>query len=197
MKLSDFLEELNQWAEKAFGENAKRMIDSLLYAEVPPKLKRSVNMARLENGTYGEIVAHLEGELELNTLEESDDMPIANMASAFTKNSILLSNGINTNKDAHCSYCKATGHFYESFPKLKKKKELENKNGKKPQRQTYPECKKDFYVPNGHTLTTRPMIPPEKKRHPRSQVPQKQTLRANQLLAKTIQKTNFATTPNM
>ena len=63
MKLPDFLEELNQGAEKASGENAKSMIDSLLYAKLPPKLKRSVNMARLENGTYEEIVAHLEREL--------------------------------------------------------------------------------------------------------------------------------------
>ena len=140
MKLPDFLEELNQGAEKAFGENAKNMIDSLLYAKLPPKLKRSVNMARLENGTYEEIVAHLERELELNALEESDDLPIATMASASTSSNNLLSNGINTNKDAQCSYCKATGHFYKSCPKLKKKKELEDKNGKKPQRPTYPEC---------------------------------------------------------
>ena len=35
------------------------MIDTLLYAKLPPKLKRSVNMARLENGTYEEIIAHL------------------------------------------------------------------------------------------------------------------------------------------
>ena len=32
MKLPDFLEELNQGAEKAFGGNAQAMIDSLLYA---------------------------------------------------------------------------------------------------------------------------------------------------------------------
>ena len=107
--LPDFLEELNQGAEKSFGGNAKSMIDSLLYAKLPPKLKRSVNMARLENGTYEEIVAHLERELELNALEESDNLPIATIASASTNHSILLSNGINTNKDAQCSYCKATG----------------------------------------------------------------------------------------
>ena len=35
MKLPDFLEELNQGAEKAFGENAQAMIDSLLYAKLP------------------------------------------------------------------------------------------------------------------------------------------------------------------
>ena len=82
MKLPDFLEELNQAAEKAFRENAKSMIDSLLYAKLPPKLKKLVNMARLENGTYEEIVAHLERELELNALEESDDLPIATMTSS-------------------------------------------------------------------------------------------------------------------
>ena len=129
MKLPDFLVELNQGAEKTFGENAKSMIASSLYAKLPPKLKRSVNMARLENGTYKEIVAHLERELELNALEESDDLPTS------TKQSNLLSNGINTNKDAQCSYCKATGH-----PKLKKKKEMGEKDGKKTQRPFYPAC---------------------------------------------------------
>ena len=43
MKLPDFLEELNQGAEKAFGENAKSMIDSLLYAKLPPKLKLNLS----------------------------------------------------------------------------------------------------------------------------------------------------------
>ena len=44
-KLPDFLEALNRGAEKAFGDNAQNMIDSRLYAKLPPKLKRSVNMA--------------------------------------------------------------------------------------------------------------------------------------------------------
>ena len=140
MKLPDFLEDLNQGAEKAFGENAKSMIDSLLYAKLPPKLKRSVNMARLENGTYEEIVAHLERELELNALEESDDLPFATMTSSSGQERSLLSIGINTNKNNQCSYCKAENHFWKNCPKLKKKKESEAKNGKKPQRQTYPEC---------------------------------------------------------
>ena len=87
-----------------------------------------------------EIVAHLERELELNALEESDDLPMATMASASSKNSNLLSNGINTNKEAQCSCCKATGHYYKSCSTLKKKKEMEEKDGKKPQRPTYPPC---------------------------------------------------------
>ena len=140
MKMPDVLYELNQGAKKVFGVNAKSMIDNLLYAKLPPRLKRSVMMARLEKGTFEEIVAHLEIELELNALEESNDLPMATMASASTNTSNLLSNGNNTNKDAQCSYCKATGHYYKSCPKLKKKKELEDKNGKKTQRPTYPEC---------------------------------------------------------
>ena len=121
-KLPDFLEELNQGAEKAFGENAKSMIDSLLYAKLPPKLKRSVNMARLENGTYEEIVAHLERELELNALEESDDLPIATMDSASTSNRSLLSAGIDTNKEAQCAYCKGDWPFLQKLSKVEKEK---------------------------------------------------------------------------
>ena len=71
------------------------MIDNLLYAKPPPKPKTSVNMARLENLTYEEIVAHLEKQLKLNALEGSDDMPMATMASASDKTQNLLSNGPN------------------------------------------------------------------------------------------------------
>ena len=104
-RIARFLGRIEPRSRKSIGKTAKSMIDSLLYAKLPPKLKRSVNMARLEIGIYEEIVAHLERELELNALEESDDLPVATMASASTNNSNLLSNGINTNKDAQCSYC--------------------------------------------------------------------------------------------
>ena len=80
MKLPNFFEELNQGAEKAFGEHAQAMIDSLRYAKLPPKLKRSVNMARLENAFYEEIVTHLEREMELNGLEEGDDIHVPTMS---------------------------------------------------------------------------------------------------------------------
>ena len=41
MKLPDFLEELNQGAEKAFGEHAQAMIDSLLYVDLNSIFKNS------------------------------------------------------------------------------------------------------------------------------------------------------------
>ena len=50
--MSDFIEELNEWGERTFDDNAQQMIDSLLYAKLPPHLKQSLNLAYLENGTY-------------------------------------------------------------------------------------------------------------------------------------------------
>ena len=138
MKLLNFLEELNQGAEKAFGDHAQKMIDSLLYAKLPTKLKRSVNMARLENGSYDEIVAHLEGELEPNILEEADDLPMATMTSSSAKPKIPLSTA--QMSDITCNYCKEKGHMVKDYEKLKKKKEKDAQQGKSTQKKTYPEC---------------------------------------------------------
>ena len=77
--LSDFLEELNECAERAFGDNAQHMIDSLLYAKLPPHLKRSLNLAYLENGTYDQIVAHPERKLVLSGLENDEELTIPTM----------------------------------------------------------------------------------------------------------------------
>ena len=77
--LPDFFEELNECAERAFGDNAQHMIDSLLYAKLQPHLKRSLNLAYLENGRYDQIGAHLERELELSGLENDGEMTIPTM----------------------------------------------------------------------------------------------------------------------
>ena len=74
--LSEFLEELNKCAERAFGDNAQHIIDSLLYAKLPPLSKRSLNLAYLENGTYDQIVADIERELELSGLENDEELTI-------------------------------------------------------------------------------------------------------------------------
>ena len=140
MKLPDFLEELNQGAEKAFGDNAQAMIDSLLYAKLPPKLKRSVNMARLENATYEEIVTHLERELELNELEEGDDIPVPTMSTAPTATrpgTGLLSSGIDPN--IACNYCKKPGHVKDECRKLKRKEEQCRNDGQDTKKE-YPKC---------------------------------------------------------
>ena len=72
-KLIDFLDELQKLAKDAFGVGAQAIIDQFVYAKMPPHLKKSINQAHLENGTYEQIVTHLERELELNSLEYPDE----------------------------------------------------------------------------------------------------------------------------
>ena len=121
MKLPDVLEERNQGAEKGFGDSAQAVIDSLLYAKLPSNSKRSSNMARLENSSYEEIVAHLERELELKGLEGGDEIPVPTMSNApiaTRPGTGLLSSGIDA---ATCNYWIKPGHVMDDFRKLERK----------------------------------------------------------------------------
>ena len=89
-------------------------------------------------GSYDEIVAHLERELELNALEESDDLPMATMTSSSTKTKTPLSTG--QMSDITCNYCKEKGHMVRDCEKLNKKKEKDAPQDKPTQKKTYPEC---------------------------------------------------------
>ena len=135
MKLPDLLEELKQRAEKAFVENAQAMIDILLFANLPPKLKRSVNMARLENATYEKIVTHLQRELELNGLEEGDKIPVPTMSSAPTATrpgTGLLSSCIDLG--IFCKKCRNLGHTKDECRKLKRKEEQKSETARIPKK---------------------------------------------------------------
>ena len=117
--LPDILKELNECAERAFGDNAQHMIDSLLYAKLPPLLKRSLNLAYLENGTYDQIVAHLERELELSGLENDGELTIPTMI-AIPPNE----NQQNTEKTKIvCHYCKKQGHVVRDCRKRIRKEQ--------------------------------------------------------------------------
>ena len=51
-KLIDFLDELQKLAKDAFGVAAQAIIEQFIYAKMPPQLKKSINQAHSENGTY-------------------------------------------------------------------------------------------------------------------------------------------------
>ena len=72
-KLIDFFDELQKLAKDAFGVAAQAIIDQFTYSKMPPHLKKLINHVHLENGTYEQIVTHLEMELELNSLEYPDE----------------------------------------------------------------------------------------------------------------------------
>ena len=138
-KLPDFLEELQESAAKAFGDNAHQMIENLLYAKMPPHLKKSIIQAYLENGTYDQIVKHLEREMELNVLEA--DEPLVKTQMTVTKkeqNTVKTNKKPNektkkqtpktvpdkTLKNNQCRFCKA-GHMMADCPKLAERRKLE------------------------------------------------------------------------
>ena len=59
-KLVDFLDELQKLAHDAYGIAACAITQQFLYDKMPPQLEKSINQAHLENGTYEQIVTHLE-----------------------------------------------------------------------------------------------------------------------------------------
>ena len=92
---------------------------------MPPHLKKSINQAHLENGTYEQIVTHLERELELNGLEAPDELPIKNVSQQPT----------NTNADRPkptCHRCKKPGHYRNQCRLLKKQREQTENNQNNP-----------------------------------------------------------------
>ena len=92
-------------------------------AKLPQNLKWSVNIARLENGIYEEIVAHLEKELELNALTR--ELPQWPQHLASHKTCYLM---------ALIPYCKAGESFWNSgCSNLKKLRETDAKDGRKHQ----------------------------------------------------------------
>ena len=95
---------------------------------MPPHLKKSINQAHLENGTYEQIVTHLERELELNGLEARDEPPINNVSQQPT----------NTSADRPkltCHQCNKPGHYRNQCRLLKKQREqtenIQNNRGNK------------------------------------------------------------------
>ena len=118
-------------AEKAFGDNAHQMIENLLYSKMPPHLKKSINQAYLENGTYDQIVKHL----ELNGLEADEPLVKTQMtASKKEQNTEKTNKKQNekpkkqtpktvpdkTLKNNQCRYCKEAGHIMADCPQTSK-----------------------------------------------------------------------------
>ena len=101
-KLIDFFDELQKLAKDAVGFAVQAIIDQLMYAKMPQHLKKSVNRAHLENGTYEQIVTHLQRELELNSLEHPDETQM-NTVTHKQQNEVNPDNAENINSDTNDS----------------------------------------------------------------------------------------------
>ena len=124
-KLVDFLDELQKLAKNAFGIAAHAIIEQFMYAKMPPHLKKSINRAHLENGTYEQIGTHLERDLELNGLEAPEELPINNVSQQPTN--------INADRPKPtCHHCKKPGHYRNQCRSLKKQREQTENNQNNP-----------------------------------------------------------------
>ena len=124
-KLVNFLDELQRLAKDAFGIAAHAIIEQFIYAKMPPHLKKSINQAYLEKGTYEQIVTHLEREVELKSLEAPDELQI----------NTVSHNTVNANADRTkptCHYCKKPGHYKNQWRLLKKQREQTENNQNNP-----------------------------------------------------------------
>ena len=120
-KVIDFLDELQKLAKDAFGVAAQAIIEQFIYAKMPPHLKKSINQAHLENGLYEQIVAHLEGDLELNGLEAPDELPTNTVTQQAPQQ--------NSNKHKPtCHHCKKPGHYQNQWRQLKQEKDQPRNN---------------------------------------------------------------------
>ena len=84
-KLIDSRNELQKLAKDAFGVAAQHFIEQSIYAKLPPHLKKLINQAHLEYGTYELIVSHLEKEVELKGLEAPDELQINTVTQQATQ----------------------------------------------------------------------------------------------------------------
>ena len=82
---------------------------------MPPHLKKSINQAHLENGTYEQIVSHLERELELNGLEAPYEKQL---------NTVMQQDAQQNSEKPKptCHHCKKPGHYRNQCRQLKREK---------------------------------------------------------------------------
>ena len=100
-------------------------LQKFIYAKMPPQLKKSKNQALLENGTYEQIVTHLEKELERIGLEAPDELQINTVSQQLT----------NVNADRPkptCHHCEKPGHYRSQCHMLKKQREKTEINQNNP-----------------------------------------------------------------
>ena len=120
-KLIDFLDELQKLAKDAFGVAAQAIIEQFIYTKTPLHLRKSMNEPHLENGTYEQIVSHLERELELNGLEAPDEMQINTVTQQATQE--------NSEKTKPtCHHCEKPGHYRSQCRQLNREEDQTRNN---------------------------------------------------------------------
>ena len=84
-------------------------------------MKKSINQAHLENGTYERIASRLGKELELNGLEAPDELQINTATQQITPQNPVK-------PKPTCHHCKKPGHYWNKCRQLKPEKDQAQNN---------------------------------------------------------------------
>ena len=88
---------------------------------MPLHMKTIINQAHLENGTYEQILSHLQRELELKGLEAPDELQISTVTQQATQQ-----NSEKPKPTYH--HCKISGHYRNQCRQLKREKDQARNN---------------------------------------------------------------------
>ena len=117
-KFSRFSWRTSKVAKNAFGKAAHAIVEQFIFnnwTKMPPHLKKLMNQAHLENGTYEQIVTNREEELEQNSFEPPIEIQMNNASQHAT-----TTNADRIRPKSH--QCKKPGHYRNRCRQLKKKK---------------------------------------------------------------------------
>ena len=124
--LATSLDELQRLTKYAFEIAAHAIIQQFIFPKMPRQPKKLINRAHLENGSYEQIVLHLERELVLSSLEASDELKVNRASQLDTK----------TFKESEptCHQCNEPGNYKNQWRQLSKQEEqdadIKNSSGK-------------------------------------------------------------------
>ena len=120
-KLIDFLDELQKLAKDASRVAAQAINEEFIHAKMPPRLRKSINQAHLENSKFEQIVSHLKREFELNGLEDPDEQQINTVVQEATQQYPGKSKPT-------FQHCRKPGHYRNQCHRLRRENYLAQNN---------------------------------------------------------------------
>ena len=114
-RLLDLIDEPERLAKDALGIAAHAIIEQFISANKPPHLNKSINQAHFENGTYEQIIIHLQREIELNGLEAPCELQVNTVNQYATRKS--------EKPKPTCHHCNKPGHYENQFRQPMKQKQ--------------------------------------------------------------------------
>ena len=114
-KLVYLPDELSGLKKDAIRIAVRAIIEQFIHAKMPAHLRKTIKQALLENGTFEQMVTHLQWEIKPNDLEVRDELQANTVNQYATKNS--------EKPKQTCQHCNKPGQIKNQGLQLKKQEE--------------------------------------------------------------------------